>query len=295
MKAALKSVPIFALLLLAMHGPTALAWTTQINCDNGAPGTRVPQGGPDEFTQAFTNTVYSKSVVTTGPVSCKMGIDAGTDGWGSWGGTYTFPTQLTPGSQLWIRVSLYVPVGFDYAATPWLKFIRVHTRSASTTDNGFLDLYINPPTGTVWDDATKTSVTDPFTFYYEGKPIPHALGTRGLNSIVPGEWETYEVYYKFDTVSKANGGTGEVRIWKNNQLLADLPDQVTLKDPATYADAFYLFTYWNGMAPATQSLYVDGITITDDTPANRDAKGNPCICTQTMQAQPTPPGTVAVQ
>lgn len=295
MKAVLKSVPILVLVLFALRAPTATAaWTTQIDCQHGTNGTRVPQGGANEFTNAFTKTIYSSTVVTTGKVSCQMGIAAGTDGWDSWGGIYDFPSHLGPGSELWIRLSLYVPAGFNYTANPWLKFMRVHTGSATSNDKGFIDLLFNPPTGTVWDYATKMSVTDPFTFYYEGKPIPHALGVRGQNGVVPGKWETYEIYYKFDTVSKMNGGTGEVRIWQNNELLADLTDQVTLKDSTTYADSFFLFTYWNGMAPATQSVYVDDITITDDTPSNRDANGNPCICSA-MQAQPTPPPGVAVQ
>lgn len=297
MKAALRNIPIPLLLLLLAVSPTAGAtgWTTQINCEGGTPGTRVPQGGADEFTQAFTNTLYSNTVTGTGDESCQMGIAAGADGWGSWGGTYTFPTHLSVGSELWIRLSLYVPVGFNYTGNPMLKFMRVHTSSPTVTNQGYLDLYINPPTGTVWDFATKASVTDPFTFYYEGKPISHAIGSRPQNSIAPGKWETYEVYYRLDTVSKDNGGTGEVRIWKNNQLLADLTDQVTLVDSTTYAESFFLFTYWNGLAPATQHLYVDDITITDQTPANRDTNGNPCICAPNMAPSPTPPRTVAVQ
>lgn len=295
MKALYRRIPILFLLLLPFHAPTAAAWTTQIDCEGGTPGARLPQGGANQFTQAFSNTIYSDTVFTTGSESCQLGIAAGSDGWGSWGGTYSFPSHLGIGSQLWIRLSLFVPKGFNYIANPMLKFMRVHTTSPSASDQGYLDFYINPPTGSMWDYATKTEVTDPFTFYYEGKPIPHDLGLRPVNSIALGKWETYEIYYKLDTISKMNGGIGEVRIWKNNQLLADLKDQVTLKDASTYADAFYLFTYWNGGAPATQSLYVDDITMTDDTPANRDAAGNPCICAPAPTAQPAPPPSVAVR
>lgn len=222
-----------------------------------------------------------------------MGITAGSTGWGIWGGTYNFPTQLGVGSQLWIRLSVFVPVGFNYTAKPWLKFMRVHTTSPANSNMGYLDLYINQPTGQVWDYATKTEVTDPFTFYYEGKPMPHAFGVRALNGFIPGKWESYEIHYKFDTVSKASGGTGEIQIWQNNQLLADLTDQVTLANASTYANAFFLFTYWNGGSPATQSLYVNNITITDDTPTNHDANGNPCICAPAAGTQPNPPGLVS--
>jgi len=39
-----------------------------------------------------------------------MGITQGSDGWGQFSvGTFDFPTKVTTGSQIWVRVSLYVP------------------------------------------------------------------------------------------------------------------------------------------------------------------------------------------
>lgn len=294
MKSVYMRIAMLALVVFLGHVGTATAWTTDINCDAGASGTRVLQGVPNSFTSSFTNTIYSSTVAATGTESCQMGIAAGTDGWGTWGGTYQLPTNLGVGSQLWIRVSLYVPEDFNYTANPWLKFIRVHTTSPTVQNQGYLDLYINPPTGTVWDSSLKESVSAPFTFYYEGDPIVHTLGSRPSDDIALGRWETYEVYYSLDNVSKKAGGKGEVRIWKNNRLLADLTDQVTLVDPTTYAESFFLFTYWNGNAPATESLYVDNIQITSDTPSNRDANGNPCICAPVMTAAPEPPMDISV-
>jgi len=76
------------------------------------------------------------------------------------------------------------------------------------------------------------------------------------NDLTMGKWETYKMYVKFDAVSKAAGGQGKLRIWKNNTLLLDRPDAPTLVQSSSLADHSYLFTYWNGTGPATQSLYM---------------------------------------
>lgn len=301
----LKYLAVLALPALSLLQPNeASAWTQHIDCEGGTVGAKVAQGTANSFTNSFTSTVYSKTQVGTGAQSCQMGIPQGSDGWGIWGGIYQFPTHPTAGSQLWVRVSVFVPSGFNYTGSPMLKFMRVHTASPSSQNQGYLDLYINPPTGTVWDSSLKKDVSAPYQFYYEGNPIPHTLGVRPTNDIAFGKWETYEINYHLDTKSKSQGGTGEVLIWKNNQLLADLTDQTTLADPATYAESFYLFTYWNGNAPATQSLYVDDIIVTTDTPANKDAAGHPYIGSavpggtstgSTAPVVPDPPANVTVQ
>jgi len=80
-----------------------------------------------------------------------------------------------------------------------------------------------------------------------------------------------------DSVIKNNGGVGEIRVWKNNKLIANFPQRISAVDKTGVIDSLYLFTYWNGNAPQTQSLYVDDVIITTDTPANRDANGYPFI------------------
>jgi hypothetical protein len=283
----------------------ASAWTTNVSCQGGANGAHVAQGGAGQWTNSFTQTLYSTAVVPSGATeSCQMGITAGTDGWDTWGGIYSFPTHLGPGSNLWIRLALYVPSGFNYTANPWLKFMRVHTASPTSTNNGYNDLYINPSGGSIWDQALSAQVSTPFSYYYESQGMVRGVGTSA-NKIAYGQWETYEIHYTLDTKPKNQGGQGEVKIWKNNVLIADLTDQLQLKDSSTYAESFFLFTYWNGNAPATQHLYVDSVTVTSDTPANRDAAGNPFIggpvysstsgTTTTSTVTPDPPTGVTVQ
>ena len=105
------------------------------------------------------------------------------------------------------------------------------------------------------------------------------------------------MHIKLDSTAKDAGGSGEVRIWKNNELLATITDVPTLSSASSYAQSFFLFTYWNGNAPATQHLYVDDIIMTSDTPANRDSHGNPFIGGTVPKSAPAPmpPSNVTVQ
>jgi hypothetical protein len=294
MKSTLKKFAILSTAAFSLIQPLcASAWTTRIDCEGGGGlGTKLLETPPNNFTSTFTRSVYSNERVASGSQSCKMGISKGAEGFGEWGAIYSFPSKLSVGSQLWIRVKIFVPESFNYTANPHLKFMRVHTASPSVGNHGYLDLYITPPTGTVYDQSLKKDVSAPFLFYYEGNPRLHTLGQRPLDNVALGKWESYEINYKLDTKSKDDGGTGEIKIWKNNKLLTDLTDQITLVDATTYAESFFLFTYWNGNAPATQSLFVDDIVITSDTPSNRDAQGNPFIGGATTGPVPLPPSSL---
>jgi hypothetical protein len=278
MKTALNLFAAVAMTGLSMTlSQTASAWTTNVSCQGGTAGKQVAQGGAGQWTNAFTSTLYSTAQVPAGATqSCQMGISAGSDGWDQWGGIYMFPTHLGPGSDLWIRLAMYVPAGFNFNANPWLKFMRVHTASPSNTNQGYNDLYINPSGGTIFDQSLGKDISTPFSFYYEGQGMVRGVGTSA-NNIAFGKWETYEIHYTIDTTPKNQGGKGEIKIWKNNALIADLTDQKQLVDSSTYAESFYMFTYWNGNAPATQNLYINDVIVTTDTPSNKDAAGNPFI------------------
>jgi hypothetical protein len=293
-----KQLAVLSVAALSFAQPMlANAWTSHVDCEGGTLLAKVKEGSLNAFSSTFLRTLYSNDQVNSGSLSCKMGISAGSDGWGEWGAIYQFPSKLSQGSNLWIRVNVFVPTTFNYTGQPWLKFMRVHTASASNSNQGYLDLYINPLNGTVWDESLRKDVVAPFTYYYEGHPVPHTLGTRPANNIALGKWESYEIHYALDDVPKNKGGTGNIRIWKNNVLLADYPDQITLADASTYAEGFYLFTYWNGNGPATQSLYVDDVIITSDTPTKRDANGNAFIggTVASTVAPPKAPTDVGVE
>ncbi len=88
--------------------------------------------------------------------------------------------------------------------------------------------------------------------------------------VMKGMWESFIYNVKYSVVSprirfyKLTGGTLDNknrRVGGTYELLLDDNSDYTLKDPTDKVDAFLLFTYWNGLAPKTQSLYVDDLWI----------------------------------
>lgn len=276
-------------ILAGLVGANASGWTSHEECE-GTINERVPG--------FFTLTTYSNDQVGTGSTSCQMGIKAGTDGWATWGGSMSFPSTLAKGQELWIRLSMFVPNDFNYSGSPQLKFMRTHTRASGGGNAGYLDFLITPDGPTHWDDANKKQTDSPYYYYYETVVRQEYPGVFSGDRIEKGVWESYEIYYKFDTLSVDEGGTGVVRIWKNNKLLSNLTNQITLNNSTTVADSFYLFTYWNGNAPKDQHLYIDDIIMTSDTPANTDDNGfrfiGGSIGSDSRSVSPMPPSGLEV-
>jgi hypothetical protein len=70
-----------------------------------------------------------------------------------------------------------------------------------------------------------------------------------------------------------------VKFWKvvNGEiklLFSDYTDK-TLKNPGDKVDAFLLFTYWNGGASKTQSMYVDDIWLSTERPPEMNPPKSP--------------------
>jgi hypothetical protein len=254
----------------AVASPPTNGWTWNLDCEKGTPGAQVAQTGWENFSK----TVYSTAQAATGTQSCQMGIRAGSSGWGEWGGIVHLPTKLKSGDQIWMRLSLFVPAGFDLTVTSnnAIKYLRLHTATASGAHVGYHDLQLV--------SNVKTPSAPPMQYLFEGAAASGfiGIGTNQANGIAFGRWETYEWSIKFDAVAKSKGGTGETWVWKNNQLLLDRTDQPTLASATDVVDEAYLFTWWNEVAPATQSLYVDDVSLSSAKPATTDAGGRPCLC-----------------
>jgi hypothetical protein len=269
-----------ALTLSASTQP-ALAWTINQNFDSLADGASCgwDAGGGSKVN---SGTGYN------GSKSCRLSVNAGDTAFGTWGGIIDHPSPIVKGQEVWFRVRTFMPSSFNYNSNgegSHLKFMRIHTRTDATENLGYDDIYINPK-----------GSTPPFQFIYEGEQVWSMIGSLS-NAISLGGWETYEIYVKLDTVPVSKGGTAKVRFWKNGTLLSEINDRVTISSASAYSDRTHLFTYWNGAAPATQQMYVDDLTLTTDTPAGRDAKGNPFVGTGGAVASstivPQPPSNVA--
>lgn len=250
------------------------AWTISQNYDNQNVGDKCGNWGA---TKSTVTTAKSAS----GTKSCVLSISQGQTGYGVWGGEINLPQNLTRGNEVWVRIRTFMPNGFNYDSTSAgkrLKFLRFRTFDSSGASAGHVDWYINP----------KGSSSSPFAFIYEGEQVWKFFG-GSQDAIQLGQWETYEYYIKFDNVASDQGGQARVRTWKNGKLMADISHLKTLKTSTGYSPLMRIFTYWNGGSPATQSMYVDDLTVTTDKPGNRDASGNAYLGMGAYVAPPSPP------
>ncbi len=283
-------------LFASVFSLNAAAWVVKIDCNEGVNGQYVQQSSAlNHFSDASSKTQYTTEKSVEGGMGCKLNVRGGTSGWAEFGGRRMLPTNLYKGSEIWVRVHTLFPTDFDYNSTSRgskLKFLRVHTKSGDSgidgscvpKNEGYNDWYIYPNTK-VFGDV-------PFGFIKECHDKWREFGSfdKGI-SIKKGVWETYEMYIKLDNVSSAQGGGGMVRVWKDNELMGEFNDIQTLMTEKSFADAFLLFTYWNGNAPKTQHMYIDDLIITNEKPSSVDEFGNARIGTGTvdLESPPKPP------
>ncbi len=253
-------------LSLSLFSIGASAWTIHADFDTGAIGTDADEGN-DGFSGAGGGSLYSNETSIKGN-SAKLHIEEGETGYGKWGGEFIFPEKVYRGDKLWYQVHVYFPEDFDhyaYGEGNRLKFMRITTRSHDNKNHGAVDFLLD----------MKGSI-NPFKWIYEGENRWSNVGNPE-DMIVKGKWESYQVQVTFDTIPLDSGGKAESRIWKNGVLLKHITDKMTLKENTSFSKRALLFTYWNGGSPKTQSMYVDEITITNETPNWTDALGNPLL------------------
>ncbi len=175
----------------------------------------------------------------------------GSGGWGRWGGVVNVPNKLYKGDELFIRLRMYYPSGFNHytlGAGNRVKFFRIRSMHADDSNSGFIDVY--------WDN--KTSGTT-LKYIKEGVHKWHNVSDSTDYPHLFDQWITFNVHY----ILNDDPAEGRVRIWQNNDLLIDKA-VATLEEAEDYAKNLYLFTYWNGEVPQDQSCYVDDIKLTSD-------------------------------
>ncbi len=248
------------------------AWTVYMDFEGGAPGQSAR--GDTAFSEAFATT-YSNERAFAGNQSGRMTVTGGTTAYGEWGGIRKLPAYPKEGEEMWLRAAVYFPTTFDYSANPWLKFLRIHTRSAAGSNEGYLDLYILNNGLFSYNNEVTGTVNNP-------------LGV----TLQKGKWETYEVYVKFSSVA----GQGIYRVWQNGKLIHDNKSLKTLRSSSSSSDAVYIFTYWNGGAPKSQQAFVDDVVITTTRPSARDTAGNYMIGPAPYGAKrPAAPASLLIQ
>ena len=118
------------LTLLTIVAPTAFGWTLHFTFNKGTAGENADKPGFD----AFTGTKYTTEQSYEGGKGIILHVQEGIPGFGYWGGQVDFPADRRKGDPVWWRVRTYWPTGQSYEAFPPLKFMRLHTRSATEAD-----------------------------------------------------------------------------------------------------------------------------------------------------------------
>lgn len=254
---------IYFFLFSLLFQSYSYAWTIESNFEEGKLG--QPADGGDGFGSpsgggAAGYTYYSNKHVHSGNQSAVCSIDAGTNGWAKWGGSWKYP-PLYEGSEIWIRAWVYIPEGFDMRSDSpeGLKFIRIHVSNADGSNVGYNHIFLHN-----WKISIGTEVKGGL---FNNNPISE------LRLLGPGikanKWHAYEMYIKHGAPGK-----GAYRVWQDGDLIFEDTKSGTMLKSGAYSDFIYFFTYWNGNSPKTQSLWVDDIVITNERPNNTDSKGN---------------------
>jgi hypothetical protein len=202
-----------------------------------------------------------------GAQSAKMEIRAGDGGgFGKWGGIVPIKPALGKDHEIWVRLWVLWPASFEFSASPWMKFLRLHNQTFDGKNGGYNDLYVDNADATTSVLRTIKEVHDKWAVY-DGASLPRDT------------WERYEMYLYIDHLPVDAGGGGRVRIWRDDQLIFDRTDVPTITEAGGKIDYFYLFTYWNNEQPPNNSCYVDDLAIATSAspPPNTDTMGNAYI------------------
>lgn len=279
-------INVFLLIAFSALSSFAIAadWMRTLTFESGSLGVKA-EGGSDLFDGAAGKSYTSCGQNEIQPLKGKcvqLNVIAGSEAFGTWGGIISFPQKAYKGETIWFLVHTYMPTGFDYhayAAGNRLKFLRIHTADSAGKNIGYNDIYFEG-VGSV----------NPLAYIYEGEQRWFKIGGKPHFPVFD-QWESYEFAVTLDTVPVSKGGKALIRFWKNGVLLEEIKDRITLKFDNAYADAAYLFTYWNGGAPKTQSMYVDEITVTNKA-TNVDLEGNSYVGGLIAPVRPKAPAPV---
>ncbi len=222
------------------------AWTKTLDFENGSVGAQA--------FSIYTNTSYSKDYFHSGSQASKIFYPAGGEGETS-GGNYRYPPGISNGSEVWFRAYFYFPSDFDFRASPVSKLMR--------SKNGAGHMGI-----TWYSDGTVGAANElDMSAFVRTNP-----NWENVFKLSKGKWQAVEMYFKFSPAA----GSGIFRVWHDGKLVLEDTKTPTIASGYQVPGSFY-GAYWNGGAPKNQSMYVDDVVWTSDTPANRDAQGNAYI------------------
>jgi len=216
------------------------------------------------------------------------------------------------GSELWWRVFVYFPAGFDFSnpnGSQW-KFMRLTTQQANgTTAESYTSVLVTKPNNYECNTVAAGNPSASTWGYIYPEPgywisqfsYPLSLSNACQNRNVAGgtakffstgAWHSVELYQK-----QADTAVGAIRMWYDGILIYEQTNIQTastgsmIKNSAA-GQSSHLLGAWNGGASQTQTLYFDDMVMTNETPAQRDTFGNPMIGTIDNLSRDTVPPSV---
>lgn len=249
----------------------AFAWTITADFEEGKIGDKAESPSTDAFHIVAGHSQYASTPALSGSQSGSVTATAGNTGFGVWGGGFNFPSNLKQGDQIWFRINVLYPEGWDFSCDgcrQGMKFMRIHTATSGGSNEGFYNTLIKGSStgGLITADS---EVLGSEFWINNGNGDVFDKGTP----VIRGKWHTYEQYVKWSSVP----GEGIYRIWQDGNLIFEDLKTATLRSSTSISDYIYLYTYWNNGAPRTQTSYVDDVVVTNEVPSKKDANGNPYI------------------
>lgn len=247
---------------LVMLTNSAFAWELTRDFNSGALGAKAQAS--DAFSGAAGGSEYSSERSVEGGKSAKLKVIGGTEGFGYWGGIINFPQKVFRGETIWLEMHIYIPSSF-VIKTPSngsLKFLRFKSLKADSSHSGYVDMQII-------DDGS--SVPEEFRMLREGQGQWFYYGKNGM--LTRDKWHRVNVELTVDNTAVNQGGKAQAKFWLDGNLITIEQNIKAIMSATDYMESFYLFTYWNGMAPKDQHLWVDNIQITNARPVWVDVLG----------------------
>jgi hypothetical protein len=266
---AVLAVPIALLLLGPRDAP---AWSIHLDFEGGAAGEKAE--GASAFGLAGSHTTFSADIAHTGRQSAKLVWTRDDSGFGKASGEYYFD-YVPVERELWMR-------GYFYFAAPW-SWKGACTRPEEGCDSikTIRALLKNRHSGQVVGSTSVITNSG-------GVPYAHCETCKDQNiyqgaavRLDPGRWYALELYIYLHPTK------GKVRMWIDGELKASAANLSTARSDDDVLYFSYWMGYWNGRCGRNQAMYIDDVVLTDETPAGRDAFGNPMI--GTSRARPAPP------
>jgi len=241
-------------------------------------GLTVDDNGNDGFDDAInsggTTSLFSEAQANAGSKSAAFTIASAALNWGALDHYFIGPagsgdSTLTNGQEFWTQFWAFHPTGWDDSTdTSTCKFFRYRLYDNTQT----------PVTGTGTVSFgfvnTGTAITGLRTEREGETPNDVDITLTANGGFALNQWNKFEFYVKI-----ASGTGGIVRAWCNDKEAGEVTGVNTLGSALTTAETLTLMwlDYWNGGAPATQTMYIDQVKIarsTTDSPTNQDASGN---------------------